>query len=228
MQGSRDDDEPTIFIPTAEVILRHRKGLASRGLTNPWPQARGGQLLGTGSYGAAYDVGDGRVLKLTHDHDEAIVSAMIRGKTLRNVVKIFDVFALSDSAREDDYQPWYAVTREKLVAPKQRDIDVMKVMYELYEDKSLDLWVTQDRSMVSRWRTMLQGHLEFAGVTRAMNILRDVAHGASELRAFGFDWTDFHDENIFLSETGVYKIVDVGWGKWRVDDVDVEVPEMTA
>lgn len=225
MQGSHDDDEPTIFIPTAEVIIRHRKGLASFGLTNPWPLARGGQLLGTGSYGAAYDVGD-RVLKLTHDHDEAIVSAMIRGKTLRNVVKIFDVLALPDSAREDDHKPWYAITREKLIAPKQRDIGIMKVMYEMYEDESLDLWVTQDRAMVARWRSRLQGQMEFADLSRAMTILRDVAQGAAELRAHGFDWTDFHDENVFLSAAGSYKIVDVGWGEWRVDNVDVEVPEM--
>jgi hypothetical protein len=214
-----------MFIPTAEVIIRHRKGLVALGLTNPWPVARGGQLLGTGSQGAAYDLGD-RVLKLTHDHDEAIVSAMIRGKSLRNVVKIFDVLALPDSAREDDQQPWYVVTREKLIPPKQRDIDIMKVMYELYEDESLDLWVTSQRSMVARWRTLLQGRLDFTNVSRAMGILRDVAVGSSELRNTGFDWTDFHDENIFLSESGTYKIVDVGWGEWRVDGVDVEVPEM--
>jgi len=222
MQGSED---PTLFIPTAEVILRYRKGLAACGLTNPWPDTRGGQLLGTGSQGAAYDLGD-RVLKLTHDQDEAIVSAMIRGKSLRNVVKIYDVFALSDTARESDYQTWYVITREKLTPLKRHDLDIMKVMYDLYEDESLDLWVTSERTMISRWRTLLQSQLDFASVSRAMGILRDVAIGSSEIRKLGFDWTDFHDENIFLSESGAYKIVDVGWGEWRVDGVDVEVPEM--
>lgn len=222
MQGSQDQNS---YIPTAEVIIRHRKGLSALGLTNPWPVARGGQLLGTGSHGAAYDVGD-RVLKLTHDHDEAIVSALIKDKTLRNVVKVFEVLALPDSAREDDYKPWFVVMREKLSAPKKRDIDIMKVMYEMYEDESLDLWVTSERTMVARWRTLLQGQLDFASVSRAMSILRDVAVGASELRRCGFDWTDFHDENIFMSTGGGYKIVDVGWGQWRVDNVDVEVAEL--
>lgn len=217
--------DQTIFIPTAEVILRHLKGLVGLGLTNPWPLARGGQLLGTGSQGAAYDLG-GRVLKLTHDHDEAIVSALIRGKSLRNVVKVFDVRVLPDSAREDDQQSWYAITREKLAPPKQRDIDIMKVMYGLYEDESLDLWVTNQRQMVARWRTLLQERLDFPSVSRAMGILRDVAVGSSELRNAGFDWTDFHDENIFMSESGAYKIVDVGWGAWRVDDVNVEVAKL--
>lgn len=219
--------DQTIFIPTAEVILRHRKGLVDLGLVNPWPAPRGGQLLGTGSQGAAYDLGD-RVLKLTHDHDEAIVSALICGKSLRNVVKVFDVRVLPDSARDEDQQPWYAITREKLAPPKQRDVDIMKVMHELYEDESFDLWVTSERTMISRWRNLLQNQLDFAGVSRAMSILRDVATGSSELRRFGFDWTDFHDENIFLSEGGAYKIVDVGWGEWRVDGVDVEVAELGA
>ena len=225
MPPMRDSNNQEIYIPTAEVILRHRKGLVDMGLVNPWPETQGGQLLGTGAHGAAYDLG-GRVLKLTHDQDEAMVSAVIRGKTMRHVVNIYDVFALPDSARTSEYKCWYVVAREKLVPPKKRDIDIMKVMFELYEDESLDLWVSNERTMVSRWRTMLQGHLEYAGVTKAMSILRDVAAGAAELRACGFDWTDFHDENILLSSTGVFKIVDVGWGEWRVDDVHVDVPEM--
>lgn len=147
---------------------------------------------------------------------------------MRNVVKVFDVRVLPDSARDEDQQPWYAITREKLAPPKQRDVDIMKVMHELYEDESFDLWVTSERTMISRWRNLLQNQLDFAGVSRAMSILRDVATGSSELRRFGFDWTDFHDENIFLSEGGAYKIVDVGWGEWRVDGVDVEVAELGA
>jgi len=213
------------FIPVSEVILRHREGLVAMGLTNPWPTARGGQLLGTGTQGAAYDIGD-RVLKLTHDHDEAMVSAVIRGRSLRNVVKIHEIVALPDSARKDDQQCWYAIVREKLLPPKQRDIDIMRVMHEMYEDESLDLWVTAERTMVSRWRTQLQAHLDFSSVSRAMSILRDVAAGASELRGVGFDWTDFHDENVFMSASGGYKIVDVGWGEWRVEDIDVEVLNM--
>ena len=50
--------------------------------------------------------------------------------------------------------------------------------------------------------------------------------GAAQLRSHGFDWTDFHDENILQSSAGVFKIVDVGWGEWRLDKVDVEVPEI--
>ena len=227
----RDSKDHQVYIPISEVIIRHRKGLAELGLTNPWPKERGGQLLGTGSHGAAYDLGD-RVLKLSHDHDEAIVSALIRGKSLRHVVKIHDVWSLSDSARKETpsphkYKPWFAVTREKLVMPKKHDIDIMKTMFELYEDESLDLWVNNQRVMVARWRNMLQAELDPRSTTKAMSILRDVAVGASELRSHGFDWTDFHDENILQSASGVYKIVDVGWGEWRLDQVDVEVPEMT-
>jgi len=224
----RDSDDHQVCIPISEVIIRHRKGLAKLGLRNPWPQERGGQLLGTGSHGAAYDLGD-KVLKLTNDHDEAIVSALIRGKSLRHVVKIQEVWALADSARPDPhvkYKPWFAVTREKLVMPKKRDIDIMKTMFELYEDPTLDLWVSTERAMVARWRNALQSSLEYADVARGMSILRDVAAGAAGLREQGFDWTDFHDENILQSPAGIYKIVDVGWGEWRIDSVDVKVPEI--
>ena len=224
----RDSKSHQVYIPISEAIIRHRKGLAQLGLKNPWPTARGGQQLGTGSHGAAYDLGD-KVLKLTNDRDEAIVSALIRGKSLRHVVKILDVWSLGDSAREDDeveYRSWFAVTREKLVMPKKHDIDIMKTMFDLYEDESLDLWVNNERAMVARWRNMLQGELDPQSVSKAMSILRDVAAGAAELRSHGFDWTDFHDENILQSSAGVFKIVDVGWGEWRLDKVDVEVPEI--
>jgi hypothetical protein len=228
----RDSNDYQVHLPTEEVIIRHRKGLVQKGLTNPWPEARGGQLLGTGAHGAAYDIGD-RVLKLTHDYDEAMVSARIRGRSMRHVVKIYDVWSMPDSTRGDgsnpwDYKPWFAVTREKLLPLKKRDMDIMKVMFELYEDESLDLWVNNERTMVARWRTMLQGQLEHSGVTRAMSILRDVAAGAAELRTCGFDWTDFHDENILQNAQGTYKIVDVGWGEWRVNDIETPVPALSA
>jgi hypothetical protein len=226
----RDSNDHQVYIPVSEVIIRHRKGLAQLGLRNPWPKERGGQLLGTGSHGAAYDIGD-KVLKLTNDHDEAIVSALIRGKSLRHVVKIYDVWSLADSVREDsdaNYKRWFAVTREKLVMPKKHDVDIMKTMFDLYEDPSLDLWVNNERAMVARWRNKLQGSLDAQSVAKAMSILRDVAAGSAELRSHGFDWTDFHDENILQSDAGIFKIVDVGWGEWRLDHVNVEVPEMAA
>lgn len=225
----RDSKDHQVYIPISEVIIRHRKGLSQLGLVNPWPKARGGQLLGTGTHGAAYDVGD-RVLKLTNDHDEAIVSALIQGKSLKHVVKIYDVWSLADSARDDEdftYKPWFAITREKLVMPKKHDLDIMKTMFDFYEDSSLDLWVSTERAMVARWRNALQGELANQSLTKAMSILRDVAAGAAELRSHGFDWTDFHDENILQSVSGVFKIVDVGWGEWRLDNVNVEVPEIT-
>jgi len=105
----RDSKSHQVYIPISEVIIRHRKGLAQLGLKNPWPTARGGQQLGTGSHGAAYDLGD-KVLKLTNDRDEAIVSALIRGKSLRHVVKILDVWSLGDSARGSCPHLHYAAT----------------------------------------------------------------------------------------------------------------------
>lgn len=221
-----NNEEASLCVPISEAILRYRFEVAKLGLTNPWNEENGGQRIGTGRHGEAFRLPSGDVLKLTNDSDEAAVSKLLIGRPTRHVVSIRSVHLMSDTAEDEEYKPWFAVVREYLYPPPAKDISVMKVMHELYEDETYDLWFSPSRSMQDRWRSALRDALSFEEVTRALAIYRDVVSGAQELRAVGFDWTDFHDENILVDKNGVRKIVDVGWGQWRSEEVELTFPDL--
>ena len=62
--------------------------------------------LGVGTMGVAYDVG-GKVLKVTKDAREAKASAIVAGKNLPNIVKVYDIWKFPGVE-------WYGLIIEKL------------------------------------------------------------------------------------------------------------------
>lgn len=85
-----------------EVMHANADKLAKRGIKVP-PNAH---PLGTGTQGTAYDLGGGRVLKVTDDHNEAIAALKLKGKSYKRLAKIFDVFRFKDGP--------YGILQEKL------------------------------------------------------------------------------------------------------------------
>ncbi|MHB8407977.1 MAG: 2'-5' RNA ligase family protein [Acidiferrobacterales bacterium] len=65
------------------------------------------KVLGTGTQGVAFLMGDGNVLKVTQDETEARASQNIKKKKLKHIVNIYDVFQLGDSG-------WFGICQEKL------------------------------------------------------------------------------------------------------------------
>lgn len=83
------------------------------------------QMLGYGEWGVAYDIGNGKVLKITADKKEAIASNSIKERTdLTNVVNIYDVFRLPNTLGQ--LEPIYGIITEKLnslTETEQRDVN---------------------------------------------------------------------------------------------------------
>lgn len=67
-----------------------------------------GQRLGSGTQGVAYDIGDGKILKVTTDESEAAAAAALVGKKLRGVYQVDASYAAKNS------QARFAIIQEKL------------------------------------------------------------------------------------------------------------------
>src|ERR1035437_429968 len=66
-----------------------------------------------GTYGYAYDIGDDKIMKITSDKSEAIESQKIKGKNLKHLADIYDVYQIKP--KEGSIIPEsYAIIMEKL------------------------------------------------------------------------------------------------------------------
>lgn len=67
------------------------------------------KILGSGAHGIAFDMGEGKVLKVTDDPSEASTSNHLNGNTsTKHIARIYDVFRFRDSKL-------YGIVQEKLV-----------------------------------------------------------------------------------------------------------------
>lgn len=66
-------------------------------------------FLGSGNFGYAYDIGNGKVLKITTDKSEAIESLKLQGKKLKRIANIYGVFK-----KEYEDKLYYIIVLEKL------------------------------------------------------------------------------------------------------------------
>lgn len=226
-QNSRDyeyfEDKPSILL--SSVLLLYRKPLRQLGLDNPWSTEEGGQRLGKGAFGAAFELParagkPKRVLKLTRDLSEAATSQLLLGKTPEHVVHIYRVWSLRETKLTDNHLTWYAIEREYLDPINKKDRDLLELIGDMWDDSDLDLEMPYGRAMKARWENYLKNEFwndradTFNGpaVKRCMNILQQISIGAKDLANLGVIWEDLHSDNVMLNKIKRYKISDVGFG----------------
>lgn len=217
------------------MLRRHRDVFRVLGLEDPI-----GQRLGSGSFGAAYDVSLlGRsVLKLTRDPYESIASFDLIGKKTRYTVPIFGVWTLEDSFignndEDDDLVPWYVVHRAYLEPLDGQTGEAMNILYTIYHDPSFDMKIPQahHRGMRQKWEMAIKARIEEKQLNprvypRAMLLLDHIGVAVRELHDIGIDWFDFHASNMMKDASGTIRIADVGWGVMHKDTTR-EIPYFT-
>ncbi len=87
------------------------------------------KYIGSGAYGHAHDIGNGKVLKITTDKSEAVNSKKIINKDLTHVAKIYSVnyFIMNDKT-------YYVIILEKLKLSKKLTNDY-KELEKYFDDK---------------------------------------------------------------------------------------------
>jgi hypothetical protein len=217
------------------VLLQHRTLFRTFGLDSPI-----GQMLGHGSFGAAYAVPllGGSVLKLTRDPYESIASFDLVGKKTKYTVPIFGVWTVEDSflgnEADNDLTPWYVVHRAYLNPLDKSTGEAMNLLYWIYHDDSLDMKIPQShhRGMRTKWEEAIKAKIDEKQLSprlfpRAMIMLDHVGVAIRELHDIGIDWFDFHASNMMKDRDGTIRIADVGWGVMH-QDTTREIPYLTS
>lgn len=229
----KSDEEPDEWdevlakmrISEGEVLFAHAPAFRKLGLLTPLDTK-----LGRGSFGHAYDLGSGKVLKLTRDHTEAIASRAVAGKNLSHVVRIDSVWSLPRTLVSERWAPWFAIVREKLdPLPEDDNFLFEEAIFKIYDDDDIDIKIPISSSMRKKWHALLQDRLRKMrrpdGLARCMAILDAVAKGASALKTVGVDWFDLLPDNVMLNSDGQMCISDVGFSDYTREG-EIDFPEL--
>ena len=178
----RDKDALRRIVDERKFTIERRVGCA------------GLEELGEGTYGVAYVLGDGRVLKATTDESEATASSVLVGKKLENVVQIYDVFTMSGA--------WFIV-QERLrgIGPDPRNsIDLIKIW--------IDKWFHDLANQGYSFDEILKECLEW-WKRDDKKLVRDILHGVWELWREGIVFYDVSRRNTGMRGSD-YVIFDLG------------------
>jgi hypothetical protein len=163
-----------------------------------------GGMLGAGSYGVAYPLASGRVLKLTTDKTEIATAAHFRTRRkTRHIMSYYDVRPILPRA---EYHQWFAIVMDRVtpLTATQQDWWQNSTYFDAeYTDAEcraalLDsAWIDPKTPEFYRFVDTIIGQRQ--AVTRAV-------------RSFGVNWHEAHDENVGFDRNGYFTIFDM-WSK---------------
>jgi hypothetical protein len=170
-----------------------------------------GPELGHGMKGVVYDLGDGRVLKLTADASELEAMTLMKQSDHPNLVRVEDVFVVcrGQSGVGVVVREW--VGNVLLGRGKLRDDLVwalnlaLDTIYEHREGRSNSEAIRDGMDDLLAYLEDVEG-----GSQEEQKIVRGIRAGISELRRLGVYGIDFHDKNIAIDDAGNAVIFDVG------------------
>jgi hypothetical protein len=167
-----------------------------------------GIKLGTGTMGAAFDAGSGKVLKVTIDSKEANAAAILIGKKLNHVYNVYEVFQFDSTG-------YYGILQEKL---KPVSDPLLKKYFDVNNNEWLDQVEYYVNGEISREEAIKRVRLDvsksFGGpdkfkLNQIMDVVQQVFNGLDELDSSGILYYDAHIGNIMMRGSR-YVIVDVG------------------
>jgi len=169
------------------------------------------KVLGQGDRGVAYDIGGGKVLKVTGDQREAMSAGKLINKTLPGLYRVFGVY-------KDNVDPyWHYIVQEKLTSISGNS--VMKVMTKHLKKFSLDKLIS-DRGNIAWWMLAKDGNAdweqkiyaawdEWLKTNKVDKNTKDIVDGLRSLTKAGITFYDLHPGNIMKSKRGLV-IIDIG------------------
>lgn len=183
------------------------------------------RVLGQGSYGVAYDIGNGKVLKITKDTSEAKSSNLIKGKNTKHIVKVFDVWKFPKVKNKDDF---FGIVLEKLMPLSSGEKREWRNAENEFDK------IVQEKDFITR----VAGHdweyfKELADVKvetlyeedeleekreeleEAIDRLENfqIHQMVDELKNLGVTFHDYHSGNIMKRSIGEYVVIDLGVSK---------------
>lgn len=214
-----------------KILQAFKDKLAKKGIKPGIPK------LGTGTMGVAYDLGD-RVLKITKDAREAKASSIVAGKTIPNIVQVYEIWKFSGVE-------WYGLIIEKLTPLSKEEENqltqaVINTKFTMLLHQAGDDWnkAMQMLAQQSLQNLQKQAYQQFPDADPAkggqgMNnpqVLQFIRAGATKtiqdfdkvtkeynmrqlfksLKSLGIQYYDFHGGNYGLRSDGTLVLFDLG------------------
>ena len=175
------------------------------------------QLIGYGSQGAAFDVGGGRVLKVTYDAKEANASARVMGMKLPNIVRVYDVFRFPVG-------DVYGILQERLSQMPAAD---KNEFVEFVTDVIVESGTFSQLWWIGDWDTIVETAIEgakedddatpesVARIRRELSVLREkyqMDKIVAQLKRAQIKFRDFHGGNLMLRGSE-HVLIDLGYSQ---------------
>lgn len=205
-----------------KVVAKFPKGMAKMGIDVE--TLRGAQSW-TGTNGTAFDLGNGKVFKITRDQREAATSSVLVGKELTNVVKIYAVWRFKDTN-------FYGILQEKLEPLPEAD---GKAFNDALIATHLPVWIHESGYDFEKAKEMTKQFI-FKEVKRKFKDnanspeAQKFAHSINDkwnllvkrfnmremfntLKQLGINFADFHAGNLMRRSDGTLVLIDLGQSK---------------
>ena len=174
-----------------------------------------GKYIGSGYYGSAYDIGGGKVLKVTDDPDEARASMHLMGKKLNYVVQFFKVFKFPQLSQKQ----LFGIVMEKVKTLKPgtgQEHQLSSAIREFVDVVGNDTMVDKSMSwdeLVDYYESMIDydpdPDMESIEVVQVLELF-NIGKMRDELIANDIAFIDMHGGNIGYAKSGVWKAFDLG------------------
>lgn len=206
----------------SRIVSKFPKGMARLGID---VKAVSEMEAWTGTNGTAFDLGNGKVLKITRDQKEAATSAVLIGKELTNVVRIYAVWRFKDTN-------FYGILQEKLEPLPDAD---GKAFNDALIATRLPVWIHKSGYDFERAKEMTKHHIlsqvkekfkdnanspeaqKFAhSINDKWNMLVkrfNMREMFNTLKQLGIDFADFHAGNLMRRSDGTLVLIDLGQSK---------------
>ena len=173
--------------------------------------------LGEGKFGAAYDIGGGKIMKITTDKNEAFASSLVAGKNVMGVWKVDSVW---------NYKPEkdvFVIIGEKLEMKEKKAWDAIELLGDAFEMNSEEEGIKAHIAKQQAYSSFYYKDKDLAGIMIGLGgdkAAMDLAFGMNALINMGIIFNDLHPGNVAWKGNKP-KIIDLGqsqsgYGKIRV------------
>ena len=220
-----ENDEPISADSAKELLKRYPKGMQRLGISLQKIDSL--PILGTGTRGTAFDLGDNRVLKITNDSDEAEAAAILVGQNIPNVCIFYGVWKLGESH-------YYAILQEKLKplsssAAKEFDDALVATGLPVWAKRADGSWDSVKQMSTEFVLKQIKKHFrdnynspkaqQYAkSINDKWNLLikkYGIRTLFQTLTNLGIDFHDYHAGNMMTRDDGTLVLIDLGMSNVR-------------
>lgn len=174
------------------------------------------QYMGSGNFGAAYDIGDNKVLKVTKDKTEAVENLKLIDKPLKYIAQPYAVYRVYSKSGDNAMPETYAIILEKL------DTDIVNIgnSFNRLNYVFRSIFKTNLSEVIKQYLEWRNPDVNKEGIDNYLKnnpkdaeFFYDLIKIGEELQQYGVESFDFlHKENLGYKKNGALGFFDVGFG----------------